>query len=225
MRIQIYAFTQITEAVAAAEMGVDQIGFVAGDYGLVHGELSFKAARDLCEALPEGTTAVALTMATEVDEILRMAEAVRPDIIHVSTDVADVDVMAMGVLRQKLPSEIRLMKALPVLGEESLAVAKRFAPVSDIFLLDTKVRGMPGVGATGAVHDWSISRRIVTDFERPVVLAGGLSAENVAEAMRQVGPWCVDSNTHTNIPGDSVRKDLGRIRDFVAAVRAAEVEV
>ncbi len=224
MRIQIYAFTQIAEAVAAAKMGVDQIGFVAGDYGLVHGELSFKAARDLREALPEGTTAVALTMATAVDEILRMAEAVMPDIIHVSTDVNDVDVAAMGVLRQKLPSEIRLMKALPVLGEESLAAAARFAPVCDIFLLDTKVQGMPGVGATGAVHDWSISRRIVTELERPVVLAGGLSAENVGEAMRQVAPWCVDSNTHTNIPGDPVRKDLARIRAFVAAVRAAETE-
>jgi len=56
----------------------------------------------------------------------------------------------------------------------------------------------------------------------PVILAGGLSAENVAESIRQVRPWAVDSNTATNIPGDPVKKDLRRVAQFVAAVRALE---
>ena len=90
MIIQIYAFTQVDQAVAAAEMGVDHIGFIAGDYGLVSGELSFKEARRLAQSLPSHTVRVALTMAVQVDEILRMAEAVEPDIIHISTDLEDV---------------------------------------------------------------------------------------------------------------------------------------
>ncbi len=223
MLIQIYAFTNIDEAVAAAEMGVDQIGFVAGDYGVVHGELSFAAARRLAEALPRGTTRVALTMATAVDEILRMADAVGPDIIHISTDLDDVSVDAQAELRRRLPAGVQIMKALPVGGEESLAAAQRFAPVSDLFLLDSKGRGLPGVGASGLTHDWSISRRIVQSVPIPVILAGGLNAGNVAEAIRAVGPAGVDSNTATNLPGDRVAKDLERIRAFVAAVRAAAV--
>lgn len=222
MIIQIYAFTVVREAVEAAQLGVDQIGFVAGRYDLVPGELSFTEARTIRDALPKETTAVALTMATEVDEILRMAEAVNPDIVHISTDVEDVPEAKMRVLREKLPSSIELMKALPVGGEESLALAKRFEPVSDLFLLDTKVVNMPGVGATGHVHDWAISRQIVEESNIPVILAGGLSAENVGEAIRQVKPWGVDSNTHTNIPGDPVNKDMSRIAAFVAAVKAAE---
>jgi phosphoribosylanthranilate isomerase len=222
MLIQIYAFTKIDEAVAAAEMGVDQIGFVAGQYGLVHGELSFAAARRLAEALPSGTTRVALTMATEVDEIVRMAEAVRPDIVHISTDLEDVGVAAMAELRRRLPAGTRLMKALPVGGEEeSLEAARRFAPVSDLFLLDSKGRGLPGIGASGLTHDWSISRRIVEAAPIPVILAGGLSAGNVAAAIRAVRPAGVDSNTATNLPGDPLAKDLGRLRAFVAAVRGA----
>jgi phosphoribosylanthranilate isomerase len=219
MIIQIYAFTVIDEAVEAAHLGVDQIGFVAGDYDLVPGELCFKDARALRNALPEQTTAVALTMATDVDEILRMADAVNPDIIHISTDVEDVPESSMEALKKKLPPAIQLMKALPVGGEESLKYAKRFEPFSDLFLLDTKVVNMPGVGATGRLHDWSISRRIVKECGLPVILAGGLNAANVADAIHQVRPWGVDSNTHTNVPGDPVKKDIRRIAAFVEAVK------
>ncbi len=157
MKIQIYAFTIPEEAAAAAEMGVDQIGFVAGRYQQVPGELSFAEARQLCAALPAGTTRVALSMATEVDEILRMAEAVQPDILHISSDVEDVPEAAMAELRQRLDAKVQLMKALPVGGVESLELARRFAPFSDVFVLDTKVSGMPGVGATGRTQGWYIS--------------------------------------------------------------------
>ncbi|MCX6068639.1 MAG: phosphoribosylanthranilate isomerase, partial [Chloroflexi bacterium] len=102
MIVQIYAFTDPEQAVAAAEMGVDQIGFVAGHYGeKVPGELSFDAARRLVEALPRTAKAVALTMSTQVDEILRMAEAVGPDFAHVSTDPFDVGLEAMAELRKR----------------------------------------------------------------------------------------------------------------------------
>ncbi len=222
MKIQIYAFTIPEEAAAAAEMGVDHIGFVAGRYDLVPGELSFPEARALCDALPLHTTRVSLTMISDANEILRMVDAVQPDIVHISSDVEDVPEKAMEELRKRLDPKVRLMKALPVGGAESLELARRFAPFSDLFLLDTKVTGMPGVGATGRTHDWSISRRIVEQFGVPVILAGGLSAENVAESIRQVRPWAVDSNTATNIPGDPVKKDLRRVAQFVAAVRALE---
>jgi phosphoribosylanthranilate isomerase len=219
MIIQIYAFTKPEEAAAAAHMGVDQIGFVAGKYDLVPGELTFAEARALVEALPEGTTSSAITMSTDTDEILRMVAAVQPHILHISTDLEDVPVEQMVELRKRLPPEVRLMKAIPVYDESSVAEAQKFAAVSDILLLDTKVTGFPGVGATGHVHDWNVSRKIVETAGIPVILAGGLSAENVAEAIRVVQPWGVDSNTATNVPGDPVEKDLDRVAAFVRAVR------
>jgi phosphoribosylanthranilate isomerase len=219
MIIQIYAFTKPEEAAAAAQMGVDQIGFVAGKYGLVPGELTFDEARALVEALPDGTTSSAITMSTDTEEILRMVAAVQPDILHISTDLEDVPVEQMLELRKRLPPEVRLMKAIPVYDESSVAQAQKFAAVSDILLLDTKVTGFPGVGATGHVHDWNVSRKIVETAGIPVILAGGLSAENVAEAIRVVRPWGVDSNTATNVPGDPVEKDLDRVGAFIRAVR------
>jgi len=221
MIVQIYAFTDTDQALAAADAGVDHVGFIAGRYDLVHGELSFGEARHLAGALAGRATRVALTMATDVDEILRMADAVQPDIVHISTDVDDVDVRAMEQLRWRLPQAVRLMKALPIEDESSIDAALRYAPLCDVLLLDTKAHGLPGVGASGRTHDWTISRRIVESAGVPVILAGGLSADNVGDAIRVVGPWGVDSNTGTNVPGDPLKKDIERIWAFVSAARHA----
>ena len=73
------------------------------------------------------------------------------------------------------------------------------------------------MGAGGETHDWSMSRTIVERSRIPVILAGGLTADNVAEAIAAVRPWGVDSFTHTDLPGRRGQKDLARVRAFVAA--------
>ena len=153
MIIQIYAFTDVSTAVEAAKLGVNHIGFVAGKYGEVPAELSFQEAREIIKALPAQTTAVALTMATDVNEILRMTKEVKPNIVHVSSDLDCVGVNAMRELRSRLDKDIRLMKAIPVEDESSIKIAQQYAAGCDLLLLDTKRTGFPGVGATGFTHD------------------------------------------------------------------------
>ncbi|MBI1877026.1 MAG: phosphoribosylanthranilate isomerase [Chloroflexi bacterium] len=223
MIVQIYAATSVADALKMVELGVDQVGFVAGNYGEVYGELTFTAARAIAEALTGKASSSALTMSTDVTEILRMAEAVKPDIIHISSNTQAIGVNAMQELRRSLPASIALMKAVHVGSAESIEVALEFAAVAEILLLDTKVEGMPGVGATGVTHDWNISREIVAQVgqQAKVILAGGLNPENVGAAIAAVRPWGVDSNTGTNLPGDPVVKDWDWVREFV---RQAKVE-
>jgi phosphoribosylanthranilate isomerase len=217
MIVQIYAATSAAEALALAELGVDQIGFVAGNYDQVYAELTFTQARAIAEALKGKATSSALTMSTDVAEILQMARTVRPDVIHISSDTGAVNVTAMEQLRRALPPQMALMKAVQVEGPGSIETALRFAKVSDFLLLDTKVAGLPGVGATGVTHDWNISRKIIekVGHQSKVILAGGLTPENVAAAIQATKPWGVDSNTGTNIPGEPVAKDMERVREFV----------
>jgi len=222
MIIQIYAFTRIEDAVQAAAAGVDQIGFVAGDYGIVHGELDFEVASRLAREVVPPAQSVALTMSTDVNEILRMAETVRPDIVHISSETDAVGIGKMMEIQERLDPKIKLMKAIGVVNQSSVDDAITYVEVSDILLLDTKISHMPGVGATGETHDWNISQNIVRLSTVPVILAGGLSTENVAGAIRMVNPWGVDSNTSTNIPGSPFLKDIERIRAFVKAVRSVE---
>jgi phosphoribosylanthranilate isomerase len=217
MIVQIYAATSVADALTLVKLGVDHIGFVAGAYGQVHAELTFEQARAISDALRGKAVSSALTMSTEITEIMRMAEAVQPDLVHISSDTWAIGVKAMRQLRQKLPAPIALMKAIHVGGTESVGIARQFAPVSDFLLLDTKIEGLPGVGATGVTHDWNISRQIVeaVGAQTKVIVAGGLAPENVAEAIQTTQPYGVDSNTGTNLPGDPVTKDMARVRRFV----------
>jgi phosphoribosylanthranilate isomerase len=222
MIVQIYAATSVQSALSMVNFGVDQIGFVVGLYGEVHAELSFDEAQDIVEALRGRAVSSALTMSTDPDEILRMARSVRPDLVHISSDTAAVDVAAMRQIKRDLPASTRLMKAIHVSGPESLDTAGRFAAVADVLLLDTKVPGLPGVGATGQTHDWQISRRIIETIaeEAQVILAGGLTPQNVAQAIQATRPWGVDSNTGTNIAGDPVQKDMALVEAFVKRAKA-----
>jgi phosphoribosylanthranilate isomerase len=217
MIVQIYAVTSVADALVLVEAGVDQVGFVAGAYDEVYGELNFSQARAIADALRGKATSSALTMSTDPAEILRMAAAVRPDIIHISSDTERVNAGVMRQLRRSLPHNSLLMKAVHVSGPLSIEIALSFADVSDILLLDTKVEGLPGVGATGVIHDWNISREIIKQVgdRAKVILAGGLTPENVSAAIQLTHPWGVDSNTGTNIPGDPLTKDMKRVGAFV----------
>ncbi len=224
MIIQIYAFTDIHDAVKAAQIGVDHIGLIAGQYDLVYGELSFRDARKIVDVVTPIARCIALTMATDVDEILRMADMVQPAVIHISTDLDAVGLKKIETLKTRLNPDIGVMKAIPVESERSIEQAQEFSQLCDILLLDTKMSNMPGVGATGMIHDWSISKRIIELVDVPVILAGGLSPLNVAESIKYTRPWGVDSNTATNISGDKVKKDLWKIKQFVDAVRNIPLE-
>ena len=100
-------------------------------------------------------------------------------------------------------------------------MARSYARVSDYLILDSSTPDVPGIGAAGTVHDWEVSAAIVAQVDVPVVLAGGLSPDNVVAAIETVEPWGVDSLTHTNRVLDSggFRKDLELVSRFVSAAR------
>ena len=80
-----------------------------------------------------------------------------------------------------------------------------------------------GIGAAGHTHDWSIDAEIVRSVPCPVVLAGGLDAENVRTAIEAVRPWGVDSFTRTSdrLPDGGSRKNIEKVRAFVQAAHEA----
>jgi phosphoribosylanthranilate isomerase len=98
------------------------------------------------------------------------------------------------------------------------ARVERLGPTVDAFITDTYDPATGADGATGMTHDWSLSRALVTRSDRPVILAGGLTPDNVRAAILAVGPAGVD--VHTGVEGPDGRKDAARVRRFVAAARA-----
>jgi phosphoribosylanthranilate isomerase len=115
---------------------------------------------------------------------------------------------------------ISLVQVVHVTGDESLVRAAAVAPFVDGILLDSGNQNLPvkQLGGTGRLHDWQISRRIREALSVPVFLAGGLRADNVAEAIATVEPFAVDVCSGIRTAG---RLDAAKLEAFVQAVRGA----
>ena len=112
------------------------------------------------------------------------------------------------------------MRSIPVIGEESVEMAKSYEGVADYLLLDSHKINDNQVGATGMVHDWNISKKIVESVKIPVILAGGLGADNVASAIQKIRPYGVDSKTRTD-KKESHEKDINEVIKFVQNAKSA----
>lgn len=222
MRTQIYTMQSVDEALAVIEQGVDHVGITPSDIGLP-GEVDLATARAIVDAVGDTAVTVALSVESNLDAIETMVHAVRPDILHLCG--LENTILPEGILelRARFPN-LPIMQAISVSGPGSIDTALAYQEVADYLILDTQSPEIAGIGASGETHDWEISRKLVQQVRIPSILAGGLSPENVAEAIRAVRPWAVDSLTHTNhmLPDGSFRKDLERVRQFVTA---AKVEV
>src|SRR5437868_14206822 len=197
MLVQIYEVQTPEEAVALARVGVDHIGVLVGD-GAFPRELSAERASAIFAALPPGAKRVALSLSADPAEISRVLELTRPDIIHIGAAVELFSVRDTQALKTEFP-DVRIMRAIPIVVDVgSCECAKNYRGVADFLLLDSHEPGDRQIGGLGRTHDWSISRRIADAGDVPVILAGGLDADNVAAAVAAVRPAGVGSKTKTD---------------------------
>jgi phosphoribosylanthranilate isomerase len=221
MIVQLYTMQSPEEALAVIEAGADHIGLTPSASGLP-GEIDFATAQAIMRATEGKAVRVALTIETTLPPIAAMVEAVRPDVLHLCPLAGTFTPSNVAELRRALPG-LPIMQAISVAGPDAVAEARAYESVCDYLILDTQAADIAGIGASGKTHDWSISSAIVEAVRVPVILAGGLAPGNVAEAIRAVRPWGVDSLTHTNQPlaGGGFRKDIALVRDFAAAAKSA----
>jgi phosphoribosylanthranilate isomerase len=221
MKVQVYTMQTPEEAQVIVDLGVDHVGVTPANRGLP-GEIDCDTARAIFAAVGPRAVKVALSVEEDLDAVVAMVRTVKPDVLHLCGRAGAVPPDAVRVLRVRLPG-VAIMQAISVGGPEAVETALAYQNVSDYLILDTQSPDIAGIGASGQTHDWTISRQIVEQVSIPVILAGGLSPENVAAAIRAVQPWGVDSLTHTNqpLPGGGFRKDEQRVRQFVEAARRA----
>jgi phosphoribosylanthranilate isomerase len=214
MIVQIYSMASITDAVATAEAGAGLIGVVVAEAGIVPEGIGADAARGILAAVRPRSHGVALSLSDDRDEICAMVDVVRPDIVHLAA--REIEPEDCAWIRTRV-APVRLLRAIAVRAGETLTEADAHQETADYLMLDSGAKRLSIAGPRGETHDWSISRTIVERSRIPVILAGGLTADNVAEAIATVRPWGVDSFTHTDLPGLRGKKDPARVRAFIAA--------
>lgn len=203
-RIKICGITRAEDARSAVECGVDAIGLVF--YPPSPRAVTAEQAAEIVRELPPFVSVVSLFVDEPWDVVQRTLSVVPVDVIQFH---GDEDGDYCSSFARPYVKAVR-MKA----GTDLAAVASEH-PATRALLLDSWQDGVPG--GTGQTFDWQQARQAVG---RPLVLAGGLNADNVADGMATVAPAAVDvSGGVESSPGI---KDADKIRQFVMAVRAAD---
>lgn len=197
----------------AVEFGASAIGLVSEMPSGI-GPIPEELIVEIVPQVPPGVATFLLTSKQDSETIIRQQRRTRANTLQIVDAVSPQTYVS---LRSALPG-ISLVQVIHVRGKESVEEARSVAPFVDGLLLDS---GNPTLvvkelGGTGRVHDWNLSREIVETSGKPVFLAGGLKAENVAEAIKSVRPYGVDvcSGLRTNGLLDS-----GKLDRFVNALK------
>ena len=213
--VKICGITRVEDGLAAARAGADAIGFVfwPGTLRVVAAE----QARAIATALPPFVTVVGLFVDPEPEHVRAMLAVAPLDVLQFHGHESPELCRAFGR---------RYVKAVPVdewaAKAGLLEYAARYPDASGLLFDAPPSDGLPG--GTGRTFDWDALPR---NLARPVVLSGGLSAANVAEAIRRVRPWAVDVSSGVEAIGPDGKpakgmKDPERIRSFIEEVRNAD---
>ena len=241
MIVQIYEIQTPHEAEGCIEAGVDHIGSVILDKR----EWKQPVVRDTIK-VSDGTQIKNsfIPLFDNMDAIFRSLDYYQPDFIHFCDTLTDEDgdeddlerfIIIHRETKKRFP-EIKIMRSIPIPVEGSgrdfptLDIAGKFEELTDMFLTDTwlgkePVKGF--IGITGKQCDIKLARDLVKISRIPVILAGGLSPENVYEALVEVAPAGADSCTLTNKKDEEgkpirFKKDFSKVRRFVEEVKRAE---
>lgn len=218
MLTQIYEVQTPRAADAVSALGTDHIGTLVG-WGEFDREIGLAEAAAVRAAIRPGSKFCALFLSADTNRIWRMAKTLLPHIVHLGAAPEKLALEAVADLKRALPG-IAIMRAIPVIDDRSIALAQSYDGTADFLLLDSYRAGDNQIGALGVTHDWAVSARIVEAVKTPVILAGGLGPENVADAIAAVRPAGVDSKTRTDIAGTH-DKDIGLCRRFHKAAKKA----
>ena len=219
--IHVAGVVDFDEARLLVDCGVRFLGF---PFALDHHkeDLTVAAATRVVSKLAHQADFFLITYLTRAEDIRRLCDALSVQMVqlHGATDPNQIQ-----LLKREAPG-LKVIKSLIVRDDKAdtlIDELRSFEPSVDAFITDTFDPETGASGATGKVHNWTVSRRLVEATNRPVILAGGLNAENVRQAIHSVKPAGVD--VHTGIEGQDGRKRRDLTMRFVkeATVGFADV--
>ena len=226
MITQIFSIQSIEEAFDCIEAGADRIG-LAIDMGVsLPNQVSLEKAKEIFGAIGNRAVKVLICVTDSDEQLYEPVSYLKPDVIH----LCGYDYYATKEFVQrikKLVPGIEVMQAIGIIDRSSIDQALYYSEFVDILILDSVDRTINGIGAAGFTNDWDIDREIVEKAKCRVILAGGLSPENVREAILKVRPWGVDSFTKTSdiLPDGSSRKNKEKVAAFVHNAKEAFKEL
>jgi phosphoribosylanthranilate isomerase len=204
-RVKICGLRRERDMRVAADAGADAVGVITDVPVDTPREVKPAWAAALVESAPPFVTTVVVTMPNTVDDAVELVERINPDAIQIHADFTPEQVRDLG--------ERTTVDVFVAIDAEDHERALELEGYADALVVDSLTE--EGAGGSGETHDWDTTRSLVTEVSTPIVLAGGLTPENVAEAIETVAPTGVDVAGGVEIPGGEGAKDDTAIREFI----------
>ncbi len=209
-RVKICCISSIEEAQLAIQYGASALGLVSA-MPSGPGVISEELIEQIAEKMPPGISTFLLTSKQSVEEIIEQQRRCKTNTVQICDKIVQGSYIQ---LKKALPG-IKIVQVIHITGKESYDEAVEVSKNVDTLLLDSgnQKLAVKELGGTGRTHDWTISRKIVDSVKIPVFLAGGLNAENVAEAVQNVKPFGVDICSGVRTDG---KLDEQKVKAFFA---------
>ncbi len=213
-RVKICCIGSVEEAALAIECGASALGLVSR-MPSGPGVISDQQIAEIAYTVPPPIGTFLMTSSQNVSDIIAQHRFCRTTCIQICDHLTGG---THGELKEALPG-ISIVQVIHVVGPESVDEACAVAPHVDAILLDSgnQKLAVKELGGTGKTHDWTLSRTIRESVDIPMFLAGGLTPENVAQAIQEVGPFGLDLCSGVRTNG---KLDEAKLRRFFAAVRS-----
>jgi len=208
----------------AIACGADAVGFITDVPVKSPRKIDSETAKDLIKRVPVFVDSVLVMMPEDLDSAVALIRKTRPTVVQIHNDLPDAELakLASTVDPVKLIKTIAIPDgAGPEIADRVISRIHKLTGIADAILLDTSTSttsrtGNTSTGArsggTGKVHDWRISAEIVRRSRLPIILAGGLTPDNVSDAIRKVCPYAVD--TASGVETDK-RRDYDKVKRFI----------
>jgi len=209
MKVKICGIKRIEDAKLAIDLGADAIGLLVGQQHASNDFIDEERAKSIVDELPPFCSSILVTHLKNNEEIIDLAHYIGVSTIQLHGDSLPEDAR---YIKKRVPN-VKLIKSLHVIDKDSVKHGRKYLNDIDAILLDTINNETGQVGGTGITHDWSLSKKIVSSYDKPVILAGGLSPDNIREAIQAVKPFGVDVNSGTK--GEDGHRDAIKMNNFI----------
>ncbi len=192
MKVKICGIKDEEGIEAIKDLDIDAVGFLVGQ---VHPSPDFilaSTAGRLARLLPPYITPVIVTHLEDVEEIFEIVEKTGITTIQLYGNNSLDDIKK---LRDLLPPYSKLIFAIHIINDACSVEIMEYIRHIDGVIIDSYSDEKSQVGGTGEVHNWDISAKLVKELPLPVMLAGGLTPDNVELAIKKVNPYGVDANS------------------------------
>jgi phosphoribosylanthranilate isomerase len=208
VRVKICGITRLSDLEAAVKHGADALGFIFG-FEKSPRNLSLERTKELMRRVPPFVTKVLVTRFSGIDDLKNLRDKLNPDAVQLYECSDPLFVKKM------LPDICLILPINPELTDRVIN-----CDGVDALLLDSGTRELPG--GTGRIHDWNLSRSIRDGVKVPVILSGGLTPDNVVEAINRVRPYAVDASSGVELsPGI---KDHEKISRFIQRAKSVRID-